>query len=135
VKQNTKKDAPLYSQPIRVTVNTATGTVEIDERAQQAAESHKRLVASALSVERRLHRLDKPPGTQPGKPPGADEVLAELAEAFEPGETITTRDIMRWAGVVKGTAVAVRLWATRAGCWPYVMSRGGYGPRRKGGGE
>jgi hypothetical protein len=76
-----------------------------------------------------------PPPSPAPKPPRADEVLAAVARAFEPGDRVSRRAVAEAAGVTLPAAGAVRRWAMGAGQWPYLHPLTGFRTGRQKGGR
>ena len=106
-----------------------------EERAEQAAAAHRRIVRRILQAERDS-RLQGGPKQGPKpleKPRRADDVLAKLAARHKPGEALGLVQIAAAGGCSTGSALAIRRWAISKKLWPYAQSKGGFPARRAGG--
>jgi hypothetical protein len=58
--------------------------------------------------------------TKPIPKPGATElVLFELADRYQPGDSVSLSKIAEIGSISEGVAGAIRKWARSVGRWPY----------------
>jgi len=133
VKQNTEKDAPLYSPRDGPSVNVPP----IDERALDSAYLHRKNLRGFLSLERRVLRAKA--AARPKKPPPVptrlesqfEAVLAAVLAAYPPGSRVGRAAIVDASGCNDRFAADVRALARTQGRWPYEDA-GGFGKKGDG---
>ena len=76
-------------------------------------------VRRILRIERGLLAWRPRAYVPPPEPPGAVEVLSELAARFKAGDKVGLRDVVEVCGVPQSVASGVRRWAQACGLWPY----------------
>jgi hypothetical protein len=115
-----------------------------DERAQDHAYAHRRLLRDLFTAEKRIlpswkarpRRIKPPPPAIP-QARRAAAILKAVLERYEPGSRLSRSHIIAAAGCRESEAVWVRDWAKSQGRWPYADAAGmhGHAERRKAGGS